>query len=338
MKKVVMTKMVSTLIGTLAMGTIATSASLALADDKPSTVSIGYFLEWPTANQVAQVNDTYSKEMGVKVEWHAFDSGTAMSAAMASGGVDIAYSQGLVPFTIAVSKGLPITMVGIAVSYAENDNCVVRKQAHITTANAKQLEGKNIAVPFGTVSHYKMLKTLKQLDVDSNKVHLLDMAPADGAAALARGDVSMACGWGGALRRMKQYGQVLMTAQQQESFGIRSFDVISANNKFAKQHPALVTEFLKVTNDANTAYKNDPKAQQPIIAKASGLSLQDSNQILDLFTFPLKEQQISPYWMGGGVQTFTKEVADFFVQQKQIPSALDDYSATIDASYFKNVN
>ncbi|REG85901.1 ABC transporter substrate-binding protein [Marinomonas pollencensis] len=333
-----MKKIVSTLISTLAVGTVASSACLALAADKPNKVSIGYFLEWPTANQVAQVNDTYSKEMGVEVEWHAFDSGTAMSAAMASGGVDMAYSQGLVPFTIAVSKGLPITMVGIAVSYAENDNCVVGKDAHITSANAKQLEGKNIAVPFGTVSHYKMLKTLKQLEVNSKKVHLLDMAPADGAAALARGDVSMACGWGGALRRMKQYGEVLMSAKEQEAAGIRSFDVISVNNSFAKQYPELVSEFLQVTNDANKAYKESPQTQQPIIAKASGLSLTDTNQILDLFTFPVKDEQVSPYWMGGGVQTFTKEVADFFVQQKQIPKALADYSATIDASYFKNVH
>ena len=52
-----------------------------------------------------------------------------MSAAMASGDVQISYSQGLIPFIVAVSKGLPIKTVGVAVAYAEADNCVVSDSA-----------------------------------------------------------------------------------------------------------------------------------------------------------------------------------------------------------------
>ncbi|MGY8871210.1 MAG: taurine ABC transporter substrate-binding protein [Pseudomonadales bacterium] len=333
-----MKSIVSNTFKVMALTTSVLAASSALAADKPDTVTVGYFLEWPTANQIAQVEKTYDKVMGVNMEWRAFDSGTAMSAAMASGDVDMAYSQGLVPFTVAVSQGLPITMVGIAVSYAENDNCVVSTKSGISQSNAKDLEGQRVAVPFGTVAHYKMLRVMSHLNVDSTKLRLLDMAPADSAAAIARGDVAMACGWGGALRRMKTYGQVLMTAAEQEKLGIRVFDVISTNNKFAKKHPELVTQFLQVTNDSNSAFTKNPKQYQPIIAKASGLNLEDSNQVLDLFDFPLKEAQISDQWLGGAVQEFTKEVADFFVLHKQIPKALPDYSATIDSSFFEKVN
>lgn len=333
-----MKKTIPAVLHTIAFTTLALSANFAQAADKPDTVSVGYFLEWPTANQAAQINKTYDKEMGVEVEWRAFDSGAAMSAAMASGDVDMAYSQGLVPFTVAVSQGLPITMVGVAVSYAENDNCVVGKATGISQSNVSELEGKSVAVPFGTVAHYKMLRIMAHLNVDSKKVRMLDMPPADGSAALARGDVAMACGWGGALRRMKQYGDVLMTAADQEAIGIRVFDVISASNKFAEKHPELITQFLQVTDNANKQFKQDPAAVQPIIAKASGLSLEDSNQVLALFDFPLKEQQISKDWMGGTVQQFTKEVADFFVLHKQIPKALPDYSDTIDASFYQKVN
>ena len=163
------------------------------------------------------------------------------------------------------------------------------------------------------------------------------MAPADSAAAIARGDVAMACGWGGALRRMKAYGDVLMTAREQEEIGIRVFDVISVNNKFAKKHPELVTQFLKVTNDSNRTFQQNPSKYQPLIAKAAGLNLEDSNQVLALFDFPLKDAQVSKEWMGGTVQQYTKEVADFFVLHKQIPKALPDYSASIDSSFYQNV-
>ncbi|OMH29147.1 ABC transporter substrate-binding protein [Motiliproteus sp. MSK22-1] len=316
----------------------ALTAMHVAAANKPDKVTVAYFLEWPTANQAAQLNKTYDSKMGVEVEWRAFDSGTAMSAAMASGDVDIAYSQGLVPFTVATSQGLPITMVGIAVSYAENDNCVVNRSTGITQENASSLEGKKVAVPFGTVAHYKMLRIMSHLKVDSTKIHLLDMAPADSAAAMARGDVAMACGWGGALRRMKQYGSVLMTAKQQEAIGIRVFDVISVNNSFAEQYPELVTGFLQVTDDANRGFIENPKPLQPTIAKAAGLSLEDSNQVLALFEFPLKDAQLSTNWLGGTVQSFTKEVADFFVLHKQIPKALPDYSQYIDSRFYEKVN
>ncbi len=39
--------------------------------------------------------------------------------------------------------------------------------------------------------------------------------------------------------------------------------------------------------------------------------------------------------MGGTVQKFMKEVADFFVKQKQMDKALADYSGTVDASFLK---
>jgi taurine transport system substrate-binding protein len=332
-----MKTVLSKMFKAVTLGSLAVTSSLAFAADKPDTVTIGYFLEWPTANQVAQLDKTYDKVMGVNMKWRAFDSGTAMSAAMASGDVDMAYSQGLVPFTVAVSQGLPITMVGIAVSYAENDNCVVSSKSKITQSNALELEGQKVAVPFGTVAHYKMLRVMDHLKVDSTKVHLLDMAPADSAAAIARGDVAMACGWGGALRRMKTYGDVLMSAKDQEAIGIRVFDVISANNSFAKEHPELISQFLQVTDSANNAFLQTPAKYQASIAKASGLGLEDSNQVLALFDFPLKDAQLSNDWLGGTVQAYTKEVADFFVEHKQIPKALASYNATIDTQYLKAV-
>jgi taurine transport system substrate-binding protein len=102
-------------------------------------------------------------------------------------------------------------------------------------ANAKDLEGGKIATPIGNVTHYKQLRTLDHLDVDASAVNLLQMNPPEGAAALARGDVDMACGFGGALRRMMEFGDVLMSAEEQESIGIRDFDIVSVTEDFATE-------------------------------------------------------------------------------------------------------
>lgn len=322
--------MVSMMAGVMVPGTLS-------AKDKPDEVTVAYFLEWPTANQVAQVEKWYDKKMGVKVNWRAFGNGNEMSAAMASGDVQIAYSQGLVPYVVAVSKGLPLQLVGVAVSYAENDNCVVHKDCGVTKANAKDLEGKKIATPIGNVTHYKLLRTLDHLGVDASKVKILPMNGAEGAAALSRGDVCMACAFGGPLTRMKKYGDVLMTAKEQEDIGIRVFDIISATRDFAEDYPELLTAFMQVTEEANKAYAKNPEYARPIIAKAAGMKLEDSNSMLAKFSFPTKDDQLSKAWLGGTVQSFVKSVADFFVEQKQLPKALDDYSSFIKDRFLKNV-
>ena len=77
-------------------------AGPALALDE---ITVGYFLEWPMPFQYAKEMGTYEDEMGVSINWVSFDTGTAMSAAMASGDVQLSVSQGVPPFVVAVSAG-----------------------------------------------------------------------------------------------------------------------------------------------------------------------------------------------------------------------------------------
>ena len=314
----------------------AVISTTAIAKDE---LNVAYFLEWPSANQVAQVEKIYDKEMGIKVNWRSFGDGNAMTAAMVSGDIDIAYSQGFIPFVIGVTKGIDLKLIGIAMTYADNDNCVVHKDAKITKDNAKDLEGKKVATLTSGVSYYKMLKTLEHLKVDVKKMKVLSMSNTDAAAALARGDVDMACGFGGALNRMKEYGSVLMTGAEQEAIGLKVFDIVATTNKFAKEHPKLVTQFMQVTEDANLAYKKDPAKYYKTLAKASGMKEKDAIKTLNKFTFLSSKEQLSKDWMQGGVQAFTKEVADFFVKQKELPKSLpqEAYDKTIDASFLEKV-
>lgn len=312
---------------------LSASASISFAQTKEITVA--YFQEWPTANQVAQLDQTYDKKMGVKVNWRYFGNGNEMSAAMASGQVHISYSQGLVPFVVGVSKGLPIKMVGVAVAYAEADNCVVSKASGVTKANAKKLEGMKVGTPIGNVTHYKLLRMLSHLGVDASKVNLVQMNGADAAVAFARGDIAMGCAFGGPMLRMKESGEYLMTAAEQEAIGIRVFDVISVTDEFMKSDPKLVQQFMDITDEANAAYAKDKAAALPKIAKAAGMKNDDAQALLKMFAFPSKAQQASPAWLGGTVQKFTKEVADFFVAQKQMDKALASYDQTITSQFVK---
>ena len=316
----------------LAIALAALAAAPLAAQDR---ITVAYFLEWPTPNLVAQVQKTYDAALGAEVEWRAFGNGNEMSLAMASGDVDIAYSQGLVPWVVAVSNGLPLKLVGVTSTYGESDNCVVRDGAGITQANARDLEGKRVATPIGNVTHYKLLRMLDHLGVDADRVNLVQMNSADGAVALARGDVTMACGFGGPVRRMKEYGSVLMTAAEQEAIGIYIFDVVSVTERFVERHPDLVRAFMEVTDQANAVYAaaDDREELERIIARAAGMELAAAQAFLADATFPTAEEQKSAAWMGGTVQTYIREVAEFFAEQGQLERALKSYDFAVDPSF-----
>ena len=149
-------------------------------------LTVGYFLEWPMPFEFAKVQGTYDEALGMKVNWVSFDTGTAMSAAMASGDVQISVSQGVPPFVIAVSAGQDLQVLDVAVSYADNDNCVVASGLEIDKDSAAELAGKKVAVPLGTAAHYGFLKQMDHFGVDVGSMEVVDMAPPEGAAALAQ--------------------------------------------------------------------------------------------------------------------------------------------------------
>ncbi len=301
----------------------------------PEKITVAYFQEWPTANQVAQAEKWYDRELGVELEWRPYNTGVEMAEAMVAGEVDISYSMGVVPFALAVTAGAPIKVVAVAVDTGGADNCVIYKKEAIDRANAHELEGRKVAVPLNTVTHYKMLRSLVFLGVDVAKVDVVDMSPHDIDDVFIRGELAMGCSWGGPLRRMKGHGWELLSANEQDRLGIRAFDVIAVTNEFAAEHPELVVKFLAVTDRAIEYLDDEPEAAEAIIAEAAGLELKQSNIVLSLFDFYTREEQLTERWMGGGVQTFLKEVADFFQQQGEIDRALDDYGSTVDASFYE---
>lgn len=313
----------------------ALAGSFAGAAFAQDSVTVAYFLEWPTANQMAQVDETYDEAMGVEVEWRAFGNGNEMTQAMISGDVDIAYSQGFVPFVVGVTNGAPLKLVGIAVTYAENDLCVVREDAGITAENAAELEGKRVATPLGNVTHYKLLRTLEHLGVDASKVELVQMNPAHAAVALVRGDVPMACAFGGPIDRMREVGEPLMTGAEQEAVGINTFDVITVTESFAEEHPDLVRSFLEVTEEANAAYKADPASVYEKVAGAAGMDMEATEATMANFGFPTIEEQLGPNWLGGGIVEATKGVADVMVEAGNMDQALEDYAPYVDPSFLQ---
>ncbi|SMX27098.1 Taurine-binding periplasmic protein precursor [Pelagimonas phthalicica] len=296
-------------------------------------ITVAYFLEWPMPFEYAKAKGMYDEALGMEVNWVSFDTGTAMSAAMASGDVQIAVSQGVPPFVVAASAGQDLQILDVAVSYSDNDNCVVREDLEIDKDSAGELAGKKVAVPLGTAAHFGFLKQMSHFGVELGSLEVVDMAPPDGAAALAQGSVDMACGWGGSLRRMKEHGNVLLTGGEKEELGILVFDVTSGPAGWVAENSETVSKFLAVTAKANDMWNSGEHTDEmlPVIAKDAGMDEADAAASLATFAFPGLDDQLGEKWLGGGAQDFMKGVADVFVESGSIDGALDSYADNVNA-------
>ena len=298
----------------------------ASAGDKPAEVNVAYFQQWPSPVQFTQAQKTFDFVLGMKVNWVPFRSGNEMVAALAAGEVQIAYSLGQVPFLVAVSSGLDLSMIGVAVSYPDDDNCILRADAGIDRDNAQQLEGQKVALRPGSVSHFRFLKVLAHLGVDHSRVEILPLA--DGPSmlqALKKGDAVMACASGSALRNMSALGKPLLSGAEQQALGLMLFDVIAVATEFTEQQPETIAAFMEVTEAANRQWRLNPDPMRRLIAGTADMDRNSANETLGSFRFPLAVEQKSDAWMGGSVSTYSLDIARFFVSRGQLEKSLDSY-------------
>jgi taurine transport system substrate-binding protein len=310
-----------------AAAALAVSGQALAAED----LTVAYFLEWPMPFQYAKETGMYEKALGQTINWVSFDTGTAMSAAMASGDVQLSVSQGVPPFVVATSAGQDLQILDVAVSYADNDNCVVAEALEIDKTSAGELAGKKVAVPLGTAAHYGFLSQMAHFGVDVGGMEIVDMAPAEGAVALEQGSVDMFCGWGGALRRANEFGNNLLTGDEKTELGILVFDVTSGPAGWVAENSDTVSAFLKVTAEANAMWADEANHAEmlPVIAKDAGMDEDATMATISTFTFPTVEDQLSEAWLGGNAQGFMKGVADVFVAAGSIDGALDTYENAV---------
>jgi taurine transport system substrate-binding protein len=85
----------------------------------------------------------------------------------------------------------------------------------------------------------------------------------------------------------------------------------------------------------NARFAEDPEPMLEEISKAAGMDREATVATLAGFGFPDIETQLSGDWLGGGLQTFLKDVADFFHAQGTLDTALDSYDGVVNASYLQ---
>ena len=161
------------------------------------------------------------------------------------------------------------------------------------------------------------------------------MNGADAAVALVRGDVTMACAFGGPIDRMRTVGKPLMTGAEQEAVGINTFDIVSATDSFAKEHPDLLKKFLAVTEAANAAYAADPDAALDTIARRPAWTAPATKEMLACSPSRRPRSSSGRTGSAAGCRRRPRGSRTSWSSQGKLDKALDDYSAFVDPSFLQ---
>jgi sulfonate transport system substrate-binding protein len=127
-----------------------------------------------------------------KIEWSEFPNAAPLLQALNAGAIDTGYG-GDAAFVFAIGSGATIKAIGAQKSEGRGPVVVVRRDSPIRSL--KDLAGKKIATPRGSVSHNLVLAALEDQGHPYDAVHFAFLSPSDGRAALQSGAVDAWAIW-----------------------------------------------------------------------------------------------------------------------------------------------
>lgn len=298
------------------------------AADKPEKVRIGY-LSLVNGQLLSKYLQLHEKELGVPVEWFRFNSGRDVNTAMASKSIDFG-NVGLPPATIGLAGGMNYWGIMNANVLGAVESLVARKNIN----SLKDLEGKTVVAPFGSTTHYLLIKALRDAGVDMAKVKIMDMAPGEALAPFIRGDIDAAYIWEPSLGLVVQNGgKILLTSEHMAQKGHLTWDVISVQPEFAAKYPELISKFIKSELAAMDYWREHPEEAAKIIAKElGGISVEDAKRMMAGTRLIGLDEQLSPAFLGTSAQKGRSaedivNVAAFLLEQGRIKNGVSRQKA-----------
>ncbi|RRV10220.1 taurine ABC transporter substrate-binding protein [Pseudomonas sp. v388] len=289
-------------------------------------------------SKVAQADGAYEQAIGEKIDWRRFNSGPEVVTAIASGDVQIG-NLGSSPLAAAASRKLPIVAFIVSAQIKSAEALVVRNGSGIE--NPQDLVGKTIATPFVSTSHYSLLGALKHWGLEG-KVKVVNLQPAEIAAAWKRGDIDGAFVWSPALGEIRKSGKTLTDAAEVGQWGAPTFEVWVARKDYAEKHPEVIAKFAKVTLNAYADYAANKSSwtvesdQVKKIARLTGSNVADVPDLLAGSDYPDAKAQQSSTLLQAGTAKDIAATAGFLKEQGKVESVLPDYSAYVSDKFIAN--
>lgn len=285
--------------GGILMGAMAGCGSTPTTGSSSSlpTVTIGYE-NAPDPEAVAIEQKFFQKYMHAHVVLKYFSSGPEALSAIASGSLNFMTTLGNPPTASAIAKGVPLKVIWAMERYTTAEGLVVKKSSHIHSLAG--LEGKKVALVYGSTSPFELTTALQQAHIPVSKVTQENMSPSEMVAAWKTGQIQAAYVWVPFMSQMQQDGGRMLMYDQNVVKKAPIFNLAVVNSSWAKSNPKLVDGFIKAEEAGVKFFKAHPNQSYKDMGKLNGISAAEAKAQAQGLSFSSLSQQVTSRRMGEG--------------------------------------
>lgn len=275
----------------------------------------------------------FFKEAGLDVSVKYFPSGGDLMSAFVGGSIDYG-SSGAIPILTVRARPFPLKVIAQMSDISGAQHLIVKE----STKSLDELKGKKIGVMLGTASEAFYKAIVKEYQLDTDNLTVVNMDPTDMTTAFIRGDVDAIVLWEPAATNARKLGKgkTLISAindyrdstpQAKRIYGDHS--LLFANEKTIESQPEVAAAMIQALKKASDFIQSNRDEAVAIMAKTYVLEPQEMNAILDMNNYLLN---IDDHLMSD-----LEVLTDFLVTSKRVPEGTDSRQM-IDASVLKKVD
>ena len=233
---------------------------------------------------IQKQDDLFGKEFSkdnIAVNFHEITSGPDQTQALAAGELDFLHALGGTSALIAASNGVELEILN---TYSRSPKGFMILTNDDSITSAKDLVGKKVAGPKGTVLHQVLIAALKNEGHTIDDVEYINMGIPEASAALADGSVDAALIAGPtALKAINSGSKVVANGE-----GLVDGIIVTAVSKdFADKHPDLVDRFLKEEKETLKYVDENFDEAMEKVANEVGLTVEETKEMYSWYDFNL---------------------------------------------------
>lgn len=212
---------------------------------------------------------------GTKVNWLTITSGAKQAQAMAAGDIDMSAVMNTASMLISNASGNPV-YVASGVAHPAKVFAIVGKPG--ATLSVKDLKGKTVAGPRGTVLHQLLLAALAKEGMNASDVNFVNMGLPQALTAVSSGQVDAALLAASLVIKAENAGcHVVTTAEGLVNVNL----VMTATKAYAEKYPEAVKKVVDVERQALEWIKAHPEEAIALGARLHDISIEDAMKLAD---------------------------------------------------------
>ncbi|MGN6302842.1 MAG: aliphatic sulfonate ABC transporter substrate-binding protein [Angustibacter sp.] len=295
----------------------------AKAAPKGSTqVRVGYLHTIAVDDKLALgLNKGYWADQGLDVKATKFDTGIAVSQALAGGSIDVAIMGGVTSNFPARGQGKIFMLNSLETATAQ-----LWVQPNSKIKSVKDLRGKTIATTEGTTADVYLYNALKKAGLSRKDVKVVNAAMPNSVQAFVSGSVDAIALWVPFDLRLKEARPGATMIDNAGNYpDTKIADGWIANNDWFAKNPAVVEKIVKGWLKANEEFRKNPDeslktVQETWYAQDAKLSdLQHQVQFQTDYT----NDEWRTHYENGDVQKWVGDVEKAYVALGGVPTYVD---------------